>query len=111
MSEDQISHERFKVMESKLYFGIMTPGMLLTLGFGGWMLSDYAWQIYSGALWLHLKFGLLALLVVYHFVCGKWLYDFKHDKNQRSHVFYRWMNEIPVLFLCAIIFLAELKPF
>lgn len=111
MSDDDISNKRFKVMESKLYFGIMTPGMICTLGFGIWMLFDYAWPLYSGSLWLHIKLALLALLVIYHLICGKWLLDFKHDKNRHSHVYFRWMNEIPVLFLLAIVFLAVLKPF
>ena len=53
----------------------------------------------------------LGLLVVYHGYCGKWLLDFKHDKNERSHVYYRWMNEVPVLFLFAIVILAVVKPF
>lgn len=111
MSDDFISNERFKIMERKLYFGIMTPGMVLTFIFGVWMLQDYAWAMYSASGWLHLKLGLLALLVIYHGFCGKWLLDFKHDRNRRSHVYYRWTNEIPVLFLIAIIWLAVMKPF
>lgn len=111
MSEDEISNERFKIMERKLFFGIMTPGMIVTLIFGIWMLADYAWAIYGKMGWLHLKMALLALLVVYHYFCYLWLMDFKHDRNQRSHVFYRWMNEVPVLFLVAIIVLAVVKPF
>lgn len=111
MSDDAISHERFKIMERKLYFGIMTPGMILTLAFGIWMLVDYAWALYANSGWLHTKLGLMILLVVYHLFCGKWLLDFKHDRNQRSHVYYRWVNEIPVLFLFAIILLAVIKPF
>lgn len=111
MSDDEISRERFKVMERKLYFGIMTPGMVLTLLFGIWMLADYAWMLYSGSGWLHLKLALLALLVVYHGFCGKWLLDFKHDRNRHGHVYFRWVNEIPVLFLVAIVILAVIKPF
>lgn len=111
MSEDQISHERFKVMERKLYYGIMTPGMILTLLFGIWMLIDYAWALYGSSGWLHAKLTLLLLLVVYHLFCGKWLLDFKHDRNRRSHVYYRWVNEIPVLFLFGIVILATVKPF
>jgi protoporphyrinogen IX oxidase len=111
MSEDEISNERFKVMERKLFYGIMTPGMILTFIFGVWMLIDYAWGLYGQAGWLHVKLGLLSIMLVYHFYCGKWLLDFKHDRNQRSHVYYRWINEIPVLFLIAIVFLATLKPF
>ena len=111
MSDDAISHERFKVMERKLYYGITTPGMIATLIFGIWMLIDYAWALYSHSGWLHAKLGLLFLLVIYHLMCGKWLNDFKHDRNQRSHVYYRWMNEVPVLFLVGIIILAVVKPF
>ncbi|MBD9357581.1 protoporphyrinogen oxidase HemJ [Methylomonas albis] len=111
MSDDSISHERFKVMERKLYYGIMTPGMICTFIFGVWMLGDYAWMLYSASGWLHLKLALLGLLVVYHLFCGKWLLDFKYDRNQHSHVYFRWINEIPVLFLFAIVLLAVIKPF
>lgn len=111
MSTDSISIERFKVMERKLYYGIMTPGMVLTVTFGVWMLSSYAWELYQGSIWLHAKLGLLVLLFVYHIVCGHWLLLFKYDRNPHSDVYYRWMNEIPVLFLFAIVILAVVKPF
>jgi putative membrane protein len=111
LSSDSVSRERFKIMERKLYYGIMTPGMLLTLLFGVWMLADYAWDLYRGSGWLHAKLALLALLVGYHGLCGKWLADFKHDRNRHSHVYFRWMNEVPVLFLFGIVILAVVKPF
>lgn len=111
MSSDSISNERFKIMERKLYFGIMTPGMILTFFFGIWMLVDYAWHLYSSSGWLHLKLALLALMLGYHVLCGKWLFDFKYDRNTRSHIYYRWMNEMPVLFLMGIVILAVVKPF
>jgi putative membrane protein len=111
MSSDAVSVERFKIMERKLYFGIMTPGMILTLIFGVWMLADYAWEAYRASGWLHLKLTLLVLLVAYHGWCGAWLSDFKHDRNRHSHVYFRWMNEVPVVFLFAIVLLASLKPF
>ena len=111
MSDDQISRDRFKIMERKLYFGIMTPGMILTLFFGIWMLINSAWELYSASGWLHAKLTLLALLIIYHIYCGKWLLDFKHDRNKHSHIFYRWINEIPVLFLIGITILAVVKPF
>jgi protoporphyrinogen IX oxidase len=111
MSGDVVSIERFKIMERKLYYGIMTPGMVLTLVFGFWMLADYAWEAFGSAGWLHAKLLLIALLVGYHVACGLWLRDFQADRNRRSHVFYRWINEVPVLFLFAIVFLATLKPF
>ena len=111
MSDDKISNERFKVMERKLFFGIMTPGMIITFIFGIWMLADYAWVLYASAGWLHVKLTLLVVLLVYHGFCWKWLLDFKYDRNKHSHVYYRWVNEIPVVFLLAIIILAVVKPF
>jgi putative membrane protein len=111
MSDDAISNERFKVMERKLFYGIMTPGMIITFIFGIWMLIDYAWGMYSSMGWLHAKLALLAVLVIYHYYCYRYLVDFKTDNNQRSHVFYRWFNEVPVVFLIAIIILAVVKPF
>ena len=111
MSDDSISNDRFKIMERKLYFGIMTPGMILTFVFGIWMLIDYAWSLYGSAGWLHAKLLLLLIMVVYHGLCGKWMIDFKHDRNTHSHVYFRWMNEVPVLFLVGIVILAVVKPF
>lgn len=109
--DNKASSERFKVMERKLYYGITTPGMVLTWVFGLWMLIDYGWELYASNGWLHIKLTLLVLLTVYHYFCGKWLINFKEDNNQRDHLYYRWMNEVPVLFLIIIVMLAVLKPF
>jgi putative membrane protein len=111
MSEDSLSIERFKIMERKLYYGIMMPGGLLTLLFGFWTLWLNGWAAYAGMLWLHVKLVLVALLVIYHLYCGKLLQDFKYDRNRHSHVWYRVFNEIPVIFLIAIIILAVVRPF
>ncbi len=111
MSDDEISNERFKIMERKLFYGIMTPGMILTFVFGIWMLVSYAWQAYASEGWLHAKLTLLVLLLIYHIFCAKWLIDFKHDRNTHTHVYFRWMNEVPVLFLLGIIILAVVRPF
>jgi putative membrane protein len=111
MTVDIAGKERFKIMERKLFYGIMTPGMILTLVFGLWMLGDYAWNLYKASGWLHIKLTLIALLVGYHFLCMKWMLAFKRDENTHGHVFFRWVNEVPVLFLVAIIILASVKPF
>ena len=111
MSEDETSKERFKIMERKLYYGITTPGMVVTLIFGFWMLYDYAWAAWGSMGWLHTKLALLAILVGYHFYCGKLLKDFKNDRNTKSHVWYRWFNEIPVILLIVIVILAVRKSF
>jgi putative membrane protein len=107
MTTDPPGIERFKTMERKLYFGIMTPGAVLTIAFGMWLWLGYG--ITGG--WLHAKVALVALLVVYHLYCGKLLADFKHDRNRHGHVFYRWLNEAPVIILIVVILLVELKPF
>jgi putative membrane protein len=109
MSTDQPSIDRFKIMERKLYFGIATPGAILTFIFGVWLLS-YDFADYLHMAWLQLKLICVALLIFYHLYLGKLLFVFKRDQNTRSHVFYRWLNEVPVLFLVAIVILVEVKP-
>ena len=107
MASDATSIERFKIMERKLYFGIMTPGAILTIVFGLWLWLGYS---ISGG-WMHAKLFLVLILVIYHLYCGKLLKDFKHDRNRNSHLFYRWFNEFPVLILFAVIILVVVKPF
>ena len=107
MSEDRPSIERFKIMERKLFFGIMTPGAVLTLLSGAWLWLGYG---FHGG-WLVAKLALVALLVAYHVYCGKLMFDFKRDRNHHGHVFYRWLNEFPVVLLVAIVLLVELQPF
>ena len=107
MAEDEAGKARFKLMERKLFFGIMTPGAVLTIVFGLWLWHGYG---FSGG-WLHAKLTLVAILVAYHLYCGKLLLDFKHDRNRHTHVWYRWFNEIPVLLLFGIVLLVVVKPF
>lgn len=109
-ADDQISNERFKIMERKLYRGIMTPSMVIVIGLGIWLVS-YSPQYYASAGWMHAKLALVALLVVYHFWCGRIVRQFRDDANQRSHIFYRWFNEAPVFLLLGIVLLAVVKPF
>ena len=111
MTDDRISIDRFKVMERKLYYGITTPGMVLTLVFGFLTIYFGGIEFYLDQYWLHAKLGLILLLIVYHFICGKLVADFKYDRNQHGHVWYRWFNEIPVVFLILIVLLAVTRPF
>lgn len=106
-ASDPVSIERFKVMERKLFFGVMTPGAVLTIAFGMWLWLGWG---FSGG-WLHAKVALVTVLVAYHAWCGKLLADFRHDRNTRSHVWFRWFNEFPVLLLFAIVILVVVKPF
>jgi len=107
-ADDRVGRDRFKVMERKLYFGITTPGALLTIAFGLWLWLGFG--VTGG--WLHAKVALVALLVVYHAYLGKLLGDFAADRNRHGHVFYRWLNEIPALpILVAVVWLVIAKPF
>jgi putative membrane protein len=109
MSSDPISIERFKIMESKLFFGIMTPGGFLTILLGICLISP-AFTVYLRMKWLILKLLFVGITCLYHLYLGKLLFDFKHDRNHHSHVYYRWLNEVPVLFLVAIVILVIVKP-
>jgi len=109
MSKDAACRETFTVMERRLY-RFVTPFMWLTLGFGLWLIAEYGLEWFRVQTWLHLKLLLVAGLMAYHFYCGKLLREFREDRNSRSHVFYRWFNEIPVLFLLAIVILAVVRP-
>jgi protoporphyrinogen IX oxidase len=110
-SKDQISIDRFKIMERKLFYGIMTPGALLTIIFGLCTLFSNGLSTYDGQIWLQIKYIFIMLLIAYHVYCWFLLQDFKHDRNKHSHVWYRWFNEAPVLILIAIILLAVIRPF
>jgi putative membrane protein len=107
MSEDRPSLERFKVMERKLFWGIMTPGGVLTAVTGTWLWLG--WGFAGG--WLHAKLALVALLVVYHVWCGKLMIDFRNERSTKSHVWFRWFNELPTLILFGVVILVVVKPF
>lgn len=108
LSSDAVSIERFKVMERKLYRGIMTPSAVLAVGFGLWLWLGYG----IGGGWLHAKVALVAVLVAFHVYLGTLVRAFAEDRNRRGHVFYRWLNEIPALpILVGAVFLVVFKPF
>jgi putative membrane protein len=106
MVTDATTQERLAMMEYKLY-RFMAPLAILALIFGLWLWLGYG--ITGG--WLHAKLALVAVLVAYHLYCGKLVKDFAQGKNRRSHVWFRWFNEIPVLLLFVIIILVVVKPF
>lgn len=106
MTEDEPGKERFKIMERKLYYAITTPGAMVTLALGLWLIYLY------GSLqdWLVVKLILVAMLLVYHVYCGVLVRRFAMDTNTRGHRYYRWLNEIPTLLLIGIVVLAVVKP-
>ena len=104
---DGISLERFKLMERRLYRGIMMPAMVLTLASGLWLWLGFG---FHGG-WIHAKVFLVVLLVAYHFWLRRMLGDFARDANTRSERFYRVVNELPTVLLIAIVILVVVKPF
>jgi putative membrane protein len=107
MSSDPATIERFKIMERKLFNGIMTPGAVLTLISGVWLWVGFG---FKGG-WLLAKIGLVGILVIYHLYCWKVMLDFRNNRNVHGHVFYRWLNELPTLILIGIVILVVVKPF
>jgi len=108
LTRDPIGSERFKVMERKLYVGIMTPGAVLTIASGLWLWLGYG----IGGGWLYAKLVLVLILIAHHAWLGKLMIDFRRDRNRHGDVFYRWINEIPALpVLIGVVLLVVLKPF
>lgn len=108
-SEHPETRAQLAVMARKLY-RFVTPFMVLAILFGLAMMAlnpDY----YLRAHWLWLKLAGVVFLVGYHLQCGRYVRAVNADTDSRSHVFYRFFNEIPVLFLFAIVLLVVLKPF
>jgi protoporphyrinogen IX oxidase len=103
---DSRGSARFKMMERKLFYGIMTPSAVLAIGFGLTLLG-YGFK----GNWLHAKLALVALLVVFHIFCGKYLNDFKFDRNTKSRKFFLLFNEIPTIPLFGGVLLVIFKPF
>ena len=106
---DERGVARFKIMERKLYFGIMAPGAVLTIAFGTWLWLGWYPGVFGA--WFHAKLAIVALLVAYHLWCGRLLADFREDRNARSHVWFRWFNEVPVLMLFGAVILVVVRPF
>jgi putative membrane protein len=98
--------DRLLLMARKLY-RFMGPLMILALGLGLWLWLGYG----IGGGWMHAKLALVIALIGYHHVCGAMIKRFERGENARSHVWYRWFNEVPVLLLVAVVLLVVLKPF
>ncbi|MBL8418587.1 MAG: CopD family protein [Dechloromonas sp.] len=98
--------DRLLLMAGKLY-RFMTPLGVLAVVFGLWLWFGYGF----GGGWLHAKTALVAVLVAYHWYCGRLLQHFQRGDNSKSHVWFRFFNEVPVIVLLFVLFLVVLKPF
>jgi putative membrane protein len=110
MSDDEISIERFKLMQRKLYHGIANPAMIATIILGLWLVS-MAPEAYLNQTWFQLKAALVLLLVGYHYMCLSHMKKLAEDRSNKSHVYFRLFNEVPVFFLVTIVILVIVQPF
>ena len=106
METNEASYKRLLLMAEKLY-RFVTPIMLLTLISGIWLWAEYWWPTPG---WLWIKVALVVGLVGYHHMCKSLLKKFQSRTSARSHVWFRWFNEIPVLVLFAVVILVVVKP-
>lgn len=109
-SHDNLSINRFKIMESRLFYAIIWPAGILTTVTGLWLIS-FNLSYYKQAGWMHVKLSLVGLLWTYHFICGYFVRQFAHDKSHYSSFFFRVFNEMPTLLLIGIVILVVVKPF
>jgi putative membrane protein len=109
MAEEPAVRARLKMMERKLY-KFVTPIGILAIFTGFWLWFGYTEQ-FAISTWLYVKTALVAGLAVYHLYCGHLVKMFAEDRNTRSHVWFRFFNEVPVLVLIAVVILVVVKPF
>ncbi len=107
---DNVSRERFQIMERRLYRGIMTPSAVIAVALGIWLLMANA-SYYMSAGWMHAKLALVLVLIAYHLACRHYMLQLRDERCSRSHVFFRWFNEFPVLLLVGIVILVVVRPF
>jgi putative membrane protein len=100
--------DRLLLMAGKLW-RFMQPLMLLAIALGLWLWLGYG--VGAGAGWMHAKLAIVVLLLGYHHACGRLLKRIAAGADTRSHVWYRWFNEVPVLALLAVVVLVVVKPF
>ena len=109
MSEDQVSKDRFVIMERKLFWGIMTPSAVFAVVLGTWLLvANHGY--FMAWWWMKAKLGLVAILIVYHYYCYWFMKALREDSQIRTHKFFRFFNELPVLLLVVIVILIVVKP-
>lgn len=108
-STDPTTRAQFVIMERRLY-RFVTPLAALAIILGIWMMALH-WEYYRSAGWLHVKLALVGLLIIYHGFCGYYVRAFAADRVRRSHLFFRYFNELPVLILIPVVILAVVRPF
>jgi len=108
METEPAAQQRLLLMARKL-FRFMTLIAVPALACGLWL-----WLVVGigrGQRWMDAKLGVVILLIAYHAYCGHLLSVFEAGRNTRSHKWYRWFNELPVLGMLAAVVLVVVKPF
>lgn len=109
MSQDQVSKDRFEIMERKLFWGITTPSAIVSIFLGGWLLV-LNWDYFMAWWWMQAKLVLVGLLIVYHVYCWRYMMKLREDSKTKTHVFFRIFNEMPVFILVGVVILIVVKP-
>ena len=109
LSEHQETKVQLAIMARKLYM-FVTPFMILVLIIGFALMLN-SLEYYLSVTWMRLKLFLVFILVLYHFQCGRYVRSISKNIDNHSHIYFRFFNEVPVLFLFTIVILAVLKPF
>jgi len=102
--------ERLLLMAQKL-LRFSTLLAVPALALGAWLWLGYGIGRGPGNGWMHAKLAVVVLAIGYHHACGVLLRKFSENRNERSHVWYRWFNEVPVILLLAAVILVVVKPF
>lgn len=92
-------------------FRFTTILAFIAIALGLWLYLGFGVGMGPGNGWMHAKLFFVLLIIGYHHACGVMLRKFEQGRNIRSHKFYRWFNEVPVLLLVAVVLLVVLKPF
>ncbi len=108
--ESVAEQQRLLLMARKL-LRFTTILAVPALALGLWLWLGYGIGKGPGNGWLHAKLAGVLLVIGYHHACGSLLKKFERNQNRRSHVWYRWFNEVPVLLLVAVVVLVVVKPF
>ena len=102
--------ERLLLMSRKL-LRFMTLLAIPAIGLGLWLWMGYGIGWGPGNGWMHAKWLVVVLLIGYHHACARLLRRFERNENRRSHTWYRWFNEVPVVLMLVAVVLVVVKPF
>lgn len=110
MEQEPVAVQRLLLMARKLYrFMTILAVPALVLGLTLWL--GFGVGRGPGSGWMHAKLTCVILLIGYHHACGSLLKKFETGQNQRSHVWFRWFNEVPVIMMLIVLIMVVVKPF